>query len=106
MDPNSVTNLLTKQHFTTPIDPGIVRADWAARGYSCHDFVDPPGQQWLDFVHDTNELVTVVEGHLRLTVAETTVEAGPGDEVFIPKGANHSVVNIHGGTTHWLFGYD
>ena len=101
-----MTDILTKHRFLAPIDPAAVRADWAARGYSCQDFVDPPGQQWRDFVHQSNELVTVVEGHLRLTVGDTTVEAAPGDEVFIPKGANHSVVNIHDAFTHWLFGYD
>jgi hypothetical protein len=26
--------------------------------------------------------------------------------VFIPKGAVHSVKNVHGATTRWLFGYD
>jgi len=29
-----------------------------------------------------------------------------GDEVFIPKGAVHSVRNIHTGTTRWYYGYD
>jgi mannose-6-phosphate isomerase-like protein (cupin superfamily) len=58
-----------------------------------------------DFVHDVDELVTVVEGRLRLEIGAKSVEAGPGDEVFIPKGANHSVFNIHRGTTRWLFGY-
>ncbi len=32
--------------------------------------------------------------------------AEPGDEVFIPKGARHSVKNIHVATTQWLYGYD
>ncbi len=86
--------------------PDRVAADWRARGYSCREFVDPPGREWNDFVHRTNELVTVVEGRLRMRVGEATCEAGPGDEVFIPRGAVHSVKNIHTGTTRWLFGYD
>lgn len=98
--------LVTKSRFTGPIDAAAVARDWAARGYSCQTFIDPPGQQWLDFVHPTNELVTVVEGRLRLTIGDTAVEAGPGDEVFIPKGARHSVFNIAPATTRWLFGYD
>lgn len=98
--------ILTVGRFPEPVDPGAVRADWAARGYSCHHFTDPPGREWRDFVHDTNELVTVVEGRLDLEIAGRRVSAGPGDEVFIARGARHSVFNVHDGTTHWLFGYD
>ena len=81
-------------------------ADWRGRGYSCDRFVDPPGQCWDDFVHGCNELVTVVEGRLEMTVAGETVTVAVGDEVFIPKGARHSLRNIHPGTTIWLYGYD
>lgn len=101
-----MTDLLTKAKFAAPVDRRAVAADWAARGYSCGLFVDPPGREWNGFVHDTNELVTVAEGQLELEVAGETVEAGPGDEVFIPRGAVHSVRNVHEATTRWLFGYD
>lgn len=101
-----MTERLTPDRFEAPPDREAVAADWRARGYSCHCFVDPPGQEWRDFVHDCNEVVTVVEGRLKLEVEGSWLEAGPGDEVFIPKGAVHSVVNAHDGTTVWLFGYD
>ncbi|MBA3613877.1 MAG: cupin domain-containing protein [Nitrospirales bacterium] len=48
-------------------------------------FIDPPGLEWNDFVHSTNELVTVVEGKLRMNIEGEEVIAEPGDEVFIPK---------------------
>ncbi len=98
--------ILSQGKFPLPIDRERVAADWAARGYSCGLFVDPPGRAWTGFVHRSNELVTVVEGRLRMTVGDQSCEAGPGDEVFIPCQAVHSVVNIHGGTTRWLYGYD
>jgi mannose-6-phosphate isomerase-like protein (cupin superfamily) len=101
-----MTELLVKGRFAAPIDAAAVQADWSARGFSCHPFVDPPGREWRDFVHDTNELVTVVEGRLELTVAGARCLAGPGDEVLIPRGAPHTVRNVHAGTTRWLFGYD
>ena len=101
-----MTELICRGKFVAPLDEASVAADWRARGYSCGLFVDPPGQAWNDFVHRTNELVTVVEGRLALEIAGQRLEAGPGDEVFIPKGAVHSVHNIHPGTTRWLFGYD
>ncbi len=80
--------------------------EWKARGYSCDVFTDPPGREWNDFVHATNELVTVLDGTLRLTIEGDEVIAQPGDEVFIPKGACHSVKNIATTATHWLYGYD
>ena len=92
--------------FTIPVDPAAVAADWAERGYSCHSFTDPPGQEWNGFVHATNELVTVAEGRLEVTIEGAMLTAEPGDEVFIPKDAVHSVRNIHDGTTRWCFGYD
>jgi quercetin dioxygenase-like cupin family protein len=97
--------LLIKGRFSAPVDRAAVAADWAARGYSCGLFVDPPGREWNGFVHATNELVTVSEGRLEIEIDGTRLTAGPGDEVFIPKGAVHSVRNLHDGTTRWLYGY-
>jgi len=69
-------------------------------------FTDPPGREWNDFVHATNELVTVIVGKLRLMIGTEEIIAEPGDEVFIPKGVCHSVKNVSSSTTHWLYGYD
>jgi mannose-6-phosphate isomerase-like protein (cupin superfamily) len=101
-----VSDTFTRNKFPAPLDRSVVAAAWRARGYSCGSFVDPPGRCWEDFVHDCNELVTVVEGRLEMALAGETVTVAPGDEVFIPRGARHSVRNIHPGTTVWLFGYD
>lgn len=95
-----------RQKFSAPVDARAVAESWQGRGYSCHNFTDPPGQEWNDFVHATNELLTVVEGRLELTMAGQKLEVGPGDEVFIPRDVLHSVKNVNGGTTRWLFGYD
>ena len=78
----------------------------AMRGYSCNLFVDPPGQEWLDFAHPCNELVTVVEGRLDMSIGSQHFLMEPGDEIFIPKGAIHSVRNVHKGESRWLYGYD
>lgn len=98
--------LLTKNKFSVPVEKVTVADDWGRRGYSCQWFVDPPGQEWNNFVHNCHELVTVVEGRLEMTVAGKTCIAEPGDEVFVPKGAVHSVKNVDTGTTRWLYGYD
>jgi len=101
-----MSEIFQRGKFAAPVDGALVAAEWRKRGYSCNLFVDPPGQEWLDFTHATNELVTVIEGRLDLTVGETRAELGPGDEIFIPAGALHSVCNIHDGVSRWLFGYD
>ncbi len=101
-----MTEIVTRAKFPTPLDQAAVTAEWRGRGYSCGRFVDPPGQCWEDFVHDCNELVTVVEGRLEMAVTGETVTVEVGDEVFIPKGAVHSVRNIHHATSVWLYGYD
>lgn len=97
---------VTRSKFPQPVDEAAVADSWQARGYGCHGMTDRPGQQWNGFVHATNELVTVVAGELELEIAGETCTAGPGDEVFIPRDAVHSVRNVHGGRTRWLFGYD
>jgi mannose-6-phosphate isomerase-like protein (cupin superfamily) len=98
--------LFTQSRFPLPVQHEAVVRDWQARGYSCDWFVDPPGRAWLDFVHRTNELVTVVEGRLELSVGDQIFVLEPGDEVMIPRGAVHSMHNVYVGTTRWLYGYD
>lgn len=96
---------LVTGRFPQPVEQRAVAADWAVRGFSCQLFVDPPGREWNDFVHPISELVTVLEGQLRLTVAGESLLLAPGDEYFIPRHTRHSVKNTYGGTTRWLFGY-
>lgn len=97
---------LTHQKFPVPLDRDQVAQDWSRRGYSCDVFIDPPGREWNDFVHATNELVTVMDGRLKLTIGGEEIIVGPGDEVFIPKDVCHSVKNLSSSTTRWLYGYD
>lgn len=97
---------LSRQRYPTPVDRGSIAADWRSRGYSCELFVDPPGRAWLDFRHRRNELLAVAEGRLEVTVNGVSLVAEPGDEIFIAKGATHSLRNIHTDTTRWLYGYD
>lgn len=102
----TATDVLRKRSFAVPVVQAQVAAEWRRRGYSCGEFRDPPGRAWRDFVHDCNELVTVVSGRLQLEVGGASVVVEPGDEVFIARGELHSVVNIHDSQTVWLYGYD
>ncbi len=82
-----------------------IRADWEARGFSCELWVDPPGQRWLDFVHDADELVMLLEGGIELRFLGKKLRPKPGEEVFIPAGARHDVLNVGGSVAKWLYGY-
>jgi quercetin dioxygenase-like cupin family protein len=101
-----MSRYLSRGKHPPPVGRDAVARAWAARGFTCGLFCDPPGREWLDFVHGTNELVTVVEGRLRMTIAGESFIAEPGDEVFIPAETLHSVCNAHSGTSRWLYGYD
>lgn len=98
--------VLVKRKFPPPVERETVARDWEARGFDCRWFIDPPGTEWNDFVHPTNELVTVVEGVLSCTLAGEAMRVEPGDELTIPRRQVHCVKNVHSGTTRWLFGYD
>ena len=89
----------------TAVNKQNVSKDWAARGFSCDLWVDPPGQRWEDFVHATDELVLVVEGELEFEINGVISHPKIGEELFIPAGAVHSVRNIGSQTARWLYGY-
>lgn len=88
-----------------PINAQDVSLDWLVRGFSCELWVDPPGQRWEGFVHNTDELVIVVEGELEFEISGVVTHPKIGDEVLIPAGEVHSVRNIGNTTARWLYGY-
>jgi len=68
-------------------------------------FVDRPGQCWEDFVHETDELVAVLEGEMEFEVAGQVTRPRIGEELLIPAGAVHSARNVGTITARWLYGY-
>jgi len=87
------------------IDQGAVARDWAARGFGCDVWVDPPGQRWEDFVHSTDELVMVIEGEMEFEIDGQICHPAAGEELFIAAGARHSARNRGVVTARWLYGY-
>jgi quercetin dioxygenase-like cupin family protein len=82
-----------------------IASRWTSKGFSCDLWTDPPGQVWEGYVHETDELVYVLEGRIELEVRGRAETLGPGREAFIPAGAVHSVRNVGGTTARWLYGY-
>lgn len=87
------------------IDQEAVARGWRARGFSCGLWVDPPGQVWEDYVHDTDELVLLVEGRVEFEVDGRVHRPGVGEELLIPARARHTVRNLGPGQSRWLYGY-
>ena len=87
------------------LDLQTVAESWARDGFTCDLWVDPPGQQWLDFVHSTDERVVVKEGRLEFEVEGARTLLGPGDGVLVPAGCRHSVWNRGVSTARWFYGY-
>jgi quercetin dioxygenase-like cupin family protein len=56
-------------------------------------------------VHPVDELLMPVEGVIELTVQGRTWRPAPGEEVFIPAGAPHTVRNVGDTTSRWWYGY-
>lgn len=82
-----------------------VKQAWSKRGFSCDIWTDPPGQVWKDFVHDTDELVMLIEGEIELSFHGMTLHPEIGEEVLIPAQASHTVRNSGTTTCRWFYGY-
>ncbi len=78
---------------------------WKKRGFSCDLWTDPAGQRWEGYVHETDELLMLVEGGLELDIAGKSFKPKIGEEVFIPKNAVHSVRTSGASGSKWLYGY-
>lgn len=90
---------------TVPVDQYAVSANWFERGFSCGLWTDSPGQIGRDFVHDTDEIVMVVEAGVEVEIGGEVHRPRPGQELPIPAGARHTVRNLGKTESRWLYGY-
>jgi quercetin dioxygenase-like cupin family protein len=87
------------------VDLEAVARTWRERGFSCGLWVDPPGQVWADYVHDVDELVMVIKGDVEFEIDGNVHRPATGEELVIPARARHTVRNLEGGESRWLYGY-
>jgi uncharacterized cupin superfamily protein len=90
---------------TSRTDSQLTCRAWAARGFSCDIWTDPPGQVWADFVHATDELVMLIDGAIELRFSGRVLRPLAGEEVLIPAGVCHTVINTGQTVNHWYYGY-
>lgn len=100
-----MTDVVDRGFWPVPVDFEAVRSDWERQGFTFGVFRDPPGQEWNDFVHSTDEYVVVAEGRLEIEVGTERVTGEPGDLIRIPRQTAHSLKTISAEGSVWLYGY-
>ena len=82
-----------------------VESSWKGRGFSFGVWIDPPGQAWEDYRHDTDELFMVVEGEVELEINGKKIRPKTGEEILILQNEIHSVRTLGQKGSRWLYGY-
>jgi mannose-6-phosphate isomerase-like protein (cupin superfamily) len=91
---------------SAPINRSDVAARWNDRGFSCDLWIDLPGRVWADFVHEVDELVMVVQGRVEFEIDGVFHLPEIGQELLISARALHTVRNLGGTESRWLYGYE
>jgi len=89
----------------TKIDKDAIRADWAAQGFSCEVWIDPPNHVCQDFQHDVDQWILLLEGEIQIEMPGRIVRLLAGDEFVIPARTRHTVRNREQKPARWLHGY-
>ena len=100
-----MTIIFSKAARSVPVDFPAVKADWQSEGFSFGIFRDPPGQEWNNFTHQSDEYVLVAEGRIKIDVGSETAICEPGDLVCIPREVPHSLKTLSSTGSIWLYGY-
>lgn len=94
-----------RNYWACPVSHQEVEQKWKSWGFTFGVFRDPPGQEWNNFVHDTDEFVLVSRGTLVVDVGEEQQKVQAGDLVQIPRNVKHSLKTISRDGSEWLYGY-
>jgi uncharacterized cupin superfamily protein len=87
------------------VDQKAVEKEWNARDFSCDLWIDAPGRVWRNFIHETDELVMLVEGEEEFEMNGQIHRLEIGQELLIPAGTYHTARNVGRSTSKWLYGY-
>jgi quercetin dioxygenase-like cupin family protein len=97
--------VFNKAAHSVPVDFSGVETQWRLEGFSFGVFHDPPGQEWNNFTHQSDEYVLVAEGRLKIDVGNEKMICAPGDLVRIPRQVRHSLKTVSANGSVWLYGY-
>ena len=97
---------VVRHKFRQPVDHGEVSRAWSEQGCNCVTRADPPGQDWRDVAHGSDEVLVVIEGGLEVEMHGVRYALQPGDEMFIPREAPYRIRNAAMQETRWFHGHD
>lgn len=100
-----MTGFFKRSAVELPVSAEAIKDDWAKQDFSFGVFRDPAGQDWNDFVHNTDEYVLVAEGTLRVRVGAEVADVQAGDLVCIPRGVRHCLRTTSANGSVWFYGY-
>ncbi len=69
--------MVTRGVFSVPVSRAEVAQDWNARRYDCSERIYDSGWTSSNHVHQSDQVVTTVEGRVALVVREQRFEAEP-----------------------------
>lgn len=87
------------------MDTKQIEQSWVSRGFSFAVWTDPPGRVWENYVHDTDELLMLVEGEIELQMQGRILRPKPVEEILIPARTVHTVRNAGKTANRWFYGY-
>jgi len=88
----------------TIVNQTQIDSNWYNRGFTCEKRCDPPGQQWADYIHDSDELIMPVEGDIDVEMKGEVHHLKPGEELLVPASVPHTIRNVSPSSVTWLKG--
>ena len=85
------------------LDYSSITQEWAKQGFSCGIWTDSPGLVWANYVHDSDELVMLIEGEIELQFQGKTIHPLLGEEILIPAHQPHTVINPGRTINRWYY---
>ena len=72
-----------------PLTEAAMRGKLEAMGYRVSRHVYPPGTWFPPHTHEVDKIDGILSGRFRMTMFGQSVVLGPGEMLFVPKGAVH-----------------
>ena len=79
-----------------PLSEKALVAKLERLGYRVACYRYPPGTVFPTHRHDEDKIDAVLAGRFRITMGDGSVDLGPGDAVFVPRGTDHAAEVVGG----------
>ena len=85
-----------------------IKSDWEKRGFTCEISKTPPGDVWSSPGHETDEVLILLKGEIKISYQGKIFHPNIGEEVLIPANEPHTVINPGKAENemYWIYGYE